>query len=235
MLLYVLYASKRKKYFNRYIAVCHPFRASALCTKYKARCSIIAILLFAGIFSIPQVLFAFGSYRNYGYIIRNYRLDYIYFIGMIPVFMYLIPLSILLFITVRLRMVLKLMLEQRMNIQKEPQGKDRERRITISLFVILTVFLVCQCTTCLVYLVDILQYWVIDTDHDFVYKIIFMSFVGRHVLIVFNSSVNVLIYVYFSKHYRRLVRKHVLRYTCMRSSRAWFPRGKKELLYLIQI
>ena len=131
-------------------------------------------------------------------------------------FMYLAPLSILIVITFKLRSALKKMSEQQIcckyAAQNQSQRNERDRRITFSLFMILTVFIICQSTTCLAYLQFIIFFFVIETHIFYVQKMIFISFVARHVLIVFNSSINVLVYVYFSKHYRNLVRKHVLKH-----------------------
>ena len=188
----------------RYIAVCHPLRASTLCTKSKARRGLLAILIFAAFFSMPQILLSFRSHRHY------YTFNTVYFLGLVPVFMYFVPLTILIVITFRLRSALRSSSEQRISIQNSSQRTERYCKITMSLFVLLTVFILCQSINFLAN-VQLIIYAFIYVEHsEFLFKITFMAFVTRHVFIVFNSSVNVLIYVYFSKHYSNLVHKHVI-------------------------
>ena len=125
-------------YAYRYIAVCHPMQASTYCTKQNVRRGIMAILLFAVLFSIPQVLFGFRNHRNHWTI--YYDIDYIYFLGFVPLFMYLLPLSILIFVTLRLRSQLKSTSGQILTNQSLSQRRKRDRKITLSLIVIMTVF-----------------------------------------------------------------------------------------------
>ena len=183
-------------------------QASTYCTKQNVRRGIMAILLFAVLFSIPQVLFGFRNHRNHWTI--YYDIDYIYFLGFVPLFMYLLPLSILIFVTLRLRSQLKSTSGQILTNQSLSQRRKRDRKITLSLIVIMTVFILCQVSTCIASLGYVIFTFVKAAYIEIVANIVWVLFVTRHALVVFNSSVNILIYVYFCKNYRDLVSKHVL-------------------------
>ena len=130
----------------------------------------------------------------------------------------MVPLSILIFVTLRLKSELKSTSQYMATNQNQLQRNRRDRKITISLLIILIVFIICQLFTCLPYIEYVILWVVLDKLIMWLHEMIFMSFVTRHVLLVFNSSVNILIYVYFSQHYRGLVSKHVLiHFRCKRN------------------
>ncbi|XP_041362517.1 FMRFamide receptor-like [Gigantopelta aegis] len=186
---------------ERYIAICHPFKATKICTKKKALIVIIAILFSSVAYNIPR-LFAtrarkcpevtgrscfiladtpFGktsSYRDvYGKI-------------MFCIIIYVIPLGSLLVLNVFIIMEL-------MRMQRRARGAnihdDNEANLSLVLVLIVVVFLVCQTPG----LIAQFDWFDINT---FFKWLAFSNF-----FFVFNSAVNFLIYTAFGRKFRKVL------------------------------
>ena len=129
---------------------------------------------------------------------------YTYFNILFPIFVYISPLLILLYLTTKMRKALVSMSKRGNEIcpRSNTQNVKREKRITLSLIKVLFVFLFCQTTSAIPYVLHLLY-----VRRGLVrVEIVYVAFLLRHIFLVINSSVNMPIYVCFSEHYRQLVR-----------------------------
>ena len=188
---------------NRYIAVCRPLHAARLCTVSHARKQIACVVLFSFAYSLPRFLEYkdIGDGKYFGLKDLDWMTKlwyyYIYVVGCDITFRFLVPVSILLYVCVRLAMTLRAATRQQM-IRHGTHNTDT--RVTTMLVVFLGVFLVCQTPSIYMRISFVLTrvYGRIILERDMV-----MYYLFSPLCIIFNSSVNCLIYLAYNKQFRR--------------------------------
>ena len=186
---------------ERYIAICHPFKAPKICTKKKALVVIVAILVSSAAYNIPR-LFATRAREcpevtgRLCYILadtpfgKTTSYKDVYAKIMFCIIIYVIPLGSLLVLNVFIIMEL-------MRMQRRARGAnihdDNEANLTLVLVLIVVVFLVCQTPG----LIAQFDWFNIDM---FFRWLAFSNF-----LFVFNSAVNFLIYTAFGRKFRKVL------------------------------
>ena len=192
---------------NRYIAVCRPLHADRICTASHARKQIVCVIIFSMVYSLPRFLEYrwIGGDKTFGL----KELDhgdtwyfYIYVVGCDITFRYVIPLSLLLYFCVRLVLTLRA-------VRRVPQinrhgGRNVNNRITMMLVVLLGVFLVCQTPNILTRIWDIFVLYEFSFLCEWSYMVI--NYISP-LCIIFNSSVNCLIYIVYNGRFRRMLCK----------------------------
>ena len=215
---------------HRYIAVCKPLMASRLCTLGNARRHLFGMLLFTFIANLP-IFFRFWItevrvplnntdyntthrtvFTNMG---KSDWFNNIYSIAFRTVILnYVIPVGSLIFITARLLQSLRASRQRR----NELMGSQRRRgeadsRSECMVFVVLVVFLLCHTVlpVCLVLdMLDTLE----ETGTSYYRNVYYYLYDISHHLVLLNSSVNIIIYVVFSRNFRRTL------CPCLRSARS---------------
>jgi 7 transmembrane receptor (rhodopsin family) len=186
---------------ERFVAVCHPLRARALCTYGRARIYVVVIIAFAVLYNISR--FWEVKVREYpddehGTILcltaselrsnQDYINIYIHWLYL--VFIYFIPfLSLAFFNTMIYKQVRKANRER----QRLSRTEKREIGLATMLFCVVIVFFLCNI---LALVTNILEafYGLID---DYLVK-------TSNLLVTINSSVNFIIYVIFGEKFKRI-------------------------------
>ena len=189
---------------NRYIVVCHLLQAARLCTISHARKQITWIILLSSVYSLPR----FFEYRSItdgvtvGYTIvshGNTWYFYIYIVGCDIMFRFLLPLGMLMYFCIRLIVILRVARRHPMN---RHNGRDVDASITSMLVILLGIFLVCQSPNILSRILDV---FIARGVHSLCpwnqTVIIYMS----PTLIIFNSSINCLIYIAYINQFRQML------------------------------
>ena len=186
---------------NRYIAVCRPLHAGRLCTVSHARKQIACVVLISFAYSLPRFLEykEIGDGKNFGLKDLDWTTKlwyyYIYVVGCDITFRFLTPFSILLYVCVRLTMTLRAARRHEIN---RHGAHNADTRVTTMLVVFLGVFLVCQTPSIYIRISIVLTRGLISHERDMV-----MYYLFSPLCILFNSSVNCLIYLAYNKQFRR--------------------------------
>ena len=124
----------------------------------------------------------------------------------VTIIMYLLPVIILSAVTISI--VIKMRFMERRRLAVQTMRTQREHNVNRVLVVILVIFILCQSPYPLI---DILaeSLHVIDSETFNCLASVFRIFT------ILNSSVNVLVYMYFSKHYRTIFKSYIAK--CVKS------------------
>lgn len=194
---------------ERYIAVCHPLRASGFGAIFVAKRVIIAVSVFAVLYNLPRwfefrpVAVAGGADNatvsvmltrtafglDTTYLLVYYSYLYLPFMCFLPVLV-LCTLNAFLVVAVRRASVDR----QRMNVKM-----SSENNVTVMLVAVVMVFIVCQ-VPALVYNFA----YALDSDATtrmFEYRMLSHA---RNFLVNLNSAVNFLLYCAFGRTFRRI-------------------------------
>ena len=166
---------------NRYIAVCRPMVASRLCTINKVQLEILIVVGAVCVFNIPHLFNISGIMLLYIYAFHG-------------IFVFLLPLAIIIFFNVHL--MRSLQLAQRSRMVMTSGSSNDGNNITIVMIAIIIVFLVCQAPIIMSGLIAIFyepQYYSCVKDLFIVVSLLLMTM---------NSSVNFVIYCVFRRQFR---------------------------------
>ena len=189
---------------NRYVAVCHPFVASRLCTKRSILFQIMIMSCAAFAFNVPRF---FGLDRVHLY-------NYLYTGIFNCTFVYAIPLVMLIFFNVHL--IHDLRMAQRERGTMTSHSNHDQNNITLVMVIIVVVFIVCQ-TPAMINHILLIFY------EPFYYSIrgectTFTKYgLTSNLFVVLNSSINVFIYCLFRRQFRQQLGESCRR-LCCRSS-----------------
>ena len=192
----------------RYTAVCYPFDVKSIFSiaKVKFICllTIVLFVIFESLFMATQRVdetkdiatnetcneMGRGNKVTYNY----FTLTYLY--GFKVGFHYLIPLCILTFI--KFKIIHALRTGSKDNIrQTSNRNKQRSRKTTLILVVILMIFLMCYTPFPVQKIL-----FVLDLLHGTAEKLFFFA---SRTFIVINSGINLIVYTSFNKRYRKLM------------------------------
>lgn len=186
---------------ERYVAVCHPLRARALCTYGRARIYVIAILIFSLIYNLPRFwevsISAFdtpgyeGAYCLSASNLRTHDLYIrVYVHWMYTVFIYLLPFSSISFFNTMIYQQVRKANRER---QRLSRSEKREIGLATMLICVVVVFLLCN----LLAMVNNIMEAVYSKINDYLVK-------TSNLLVTINSSVNFIIYVIFGEKFKRI-------------------------------
>lgn len=186
---------------ERYVAVCHPLRARALCTYGRARIYVVVIIIFSICYNIPrffEVDLSEYNDREFGFVYcitasdmradESYINIYIHWLYLI--FIYFIPfLSITFFNSMIYRQVRKANRER----QRLSRTEKREIGLATMLFCVVIVFICCNILALLINIIEAFSGKIYD-------RLVKTS----NLLVTINSSVNFIIYVIFGEKFKRI-------------------------------
>ena len=219
---------------NRYIAVCKPLHAPRLCTKRQVQTQLIIMTAGIIIYNIPR--FFEYKYQRTEVVVDNVTTTVEENIGLIEhktynivyenvsycLFVFLIPLLILIVLNVHLVQELKKAQQNRKAISSRKNAD--ENNITLVMIVIILVFIVCQTPASinqiLFYTIGQSNTGDTCTDYEKYYHI-------SNVLITTNSSLNFIIYCLFRRQFQQEL---VSLLCCGKVSRAKRPLPKTLIL-----
>lgn len=186
---------------ERYVAVCHPLRARALCTYGRAKVYVIVIIIFSVCYNIPR--FFEVTHKEF----RDEEFGFVYCIGatnlranstyvkvyihwLYLVFIYFIPFSSITFFNAMIyRQVRKANRER----QRLSRTEKREIGLATMLFCVVIVFLCCNILA--------LVLNIAEAFYDYINEHIVKT---SNLLVTINSGVNFIIYVIFGEKFRRI-------------------------------
>ncbi|KAG5679536.1 hypothetical protein PVAND_009096 [Polypedilum vanderplanki] len=186
---------------ERYVAVCHPLRARAVCTYGRARIYVIVIILFSFFYNIPRFFevhlkihhddeFEFGFCIQASDLRADENYIYIYIHWLYLIFIYFIPFFGLMFFNAMIyRQVRKANRER----QRLSRTEKREIGLATMLFCVVIVFLCCNILALLINIIEAFS----GQIHDFLVK-------TSNLFVTVNSSVNFIIYVTFGEKFKRI-------------------------------
>jgi hypothetical protein len=186
---------------ERYVAVCHPLRARALCTYGRARVYVVVIIIFAILYNIPRFLevrikeYSDTEFGNVFCISASdlranptYVKVYIHWLYLI--FIYLLPFSSITFFNI---MIYKQVRKANAERQRLSRTEKREIGLATMLFCVVIVFLLCNVLALVNNILESFYDQILDT----LVKI-------SNLLVTINSSVNFIIYVIFGEKFKRI-------------------------------
>lgn len=196
---------------NRYIAVCKPLQAPTLCTKTRVKIQIFIMTVGIVLYNLPRFFeYRYIQYnvtmpdnstvteeRNVG-LVSQHLYNILYENVAYCLFLFLIPLLILLILNVHLVWELKSAQKSREALANSRTNSD-ENNITLVLVVIIIVFIVCQMPASinqvLFYIVDDVQKTTCSHYQKYYH--------ACNLLITLNSSVNFIIYCVFRRQFQQ--------------------------------
>lgn len=186
---------------ERYVAVCHPLRARALCTYGRARLYVIVIILFSICYNVPR--FFEVDQREYPdvefgivfcIVATDLRAEHlyinIYIHWLYLVFIYFIPFFGLFFFNAMIYQQVRKANRER---QRLSRTEKREIGLATMLFCVVIVFLSCNIIALLINIIEAFT----GEIHDRLVK-------TSNLLVTINSSVNFIIYVTFGEKFKRI-------------------------------
>ncbi|XP_026469632.1 FMRFamide receptor-like [Ctenocephalides felis] len=184
---------------ERWVAVCHPLRARALCTHGRARWHLCAIALFCILYNIPR----FWEVSSREYRIRDttihcveasdLRAESLYITLYIHwsylVFLYFIPFSSLACLNA---MIYRQIRKANRERQRLSRSQRREIGLATMLLCVVVVFFICNVLALVTNILEAFYHIIED-------RLVKTS----NMLVTINSSVNFIIYVIFGEKFKR--------------------------------
>lgn len=179
--------------FNRYIAVCHPFKAARLCTVTQAKKQLTVVLLFSVLYNVPrfaEVPMKLLDIDLYNIIYNNI---------MYTIFLLLLPVLSLAVLNIKLMSALKELKRKRAEMQSLRQQQDNN--VTFVLIIVVIVFIICQAPA----LVNQIFWTLLPETYRECggFQFYFRRF--SNTLVTTNSAVNFPIYVLFNTRFRQVL------------------------------
>lgn len=195
---------------DRYIMICHPFKAEKLCTVGRARKVIIGLVLSGIIFNIPRFL----EYKTGETLVPTYDnrvesrpvvkytslgLDKV-FIDLVHSYLYLVFVCGIPFVTLS---VLNSFLIYAVHLSRKKgrqiNAKEKKRNdTTVMLIGVVVIFLICQVPALIARMVYAIDFTYATTSVPFH----IINEVGNF-LVIINSAINIVPYYFFGKRFRK--------------------------------
>ena len=225
--------------FNRYIAICKPFRAPQLCTMSRVRMQVAIMVAFCVVYCLPR----FFEYRvehvydpdlnmtitlpNQTSLLRSKYYNYIYENGLYTLIVFLAPLIILVVLNTCLMQELWRARERARQRQLPAfmTAEDQENNLTLVMVVIILIFLMCQTPALINNLMTTFVEYICGEPYFYYYHI-------SNLLVSANSAVNFVIYCIFRRQFRQRLRAFFRRgRTTMRFENSYSQDGQTMLVY----
>lgn len=204
---------------ERWVAVCHPFRAKALCTSSRARWYVLGTALFALLYNVPKFFEATvyrveaedGTDTIYCVKASSFRTDtyvVVYIHWMYLIVMYFVPFSALAVLNACIVRQVRRAQAERARLSR---GQRRELSLATMLLVVVLVFFLCNLLPLVTNAFEVFMGDEFENLDPLVKT--------TNLLVTINSSVNFVIYVIFGEKFKRVF----LKMFC--AGRAWARTG----------
>jgi len=198
---------------ERYIAVCHPLKASRMCTISKARkiIGLVVILSFLYNFSrwfeyrVDAITDHSSPNNTTRYTVvptkfgENRLYEWIYYCGLYLPFMCIIPLIILAILNTLLVLAVRKSTRDRLTMGNTNHAQSKENNITMMLVSVVIVFIICQFPA-LIYNValGVARPYVVQSEGWQILSIV------RNFTVSCNSAVNFMLYCALGQRFRQV-------------------------------
>lgn len=195
---------------NRYISVCHPYRASRLCSVKYARRQVAVVCFFALLFSLPR-FFEYdvsGEWRLVETALLKHTVYKVVYSNLFYfLVLFFVPLLTLAFLNQRLITALRETRRKRAQLlrQMKDAPSHSEDDITLMLIVVVMVFVVFQTPAMFT---QVLDSSLSNSDRLCPSWFFFYARISD-LLVVANSSINFIIYCFCSRRFRQILRNLV--------------------------
>ncbi|CAH1784839.1 unnamed protein product [Owenia fusiformis] len=208
---------------DRFIAVCMPLAAHRLCTIKRAAIQIACISVLSIAYSVPRFFENEGTVRYqpclqvFMYIYGRTKLGAnlyfraIYSVVLGAVIRFVIPVVIVVAMNILLILALRRSSRERQelvgneNFNKEKQNQN----ITLTLVAVATVYLICLIPGMALELMNMAAYWNTSINTSKFREVSSFLTTIANVLLVFNSSINFVIYCVTRKNFRKNLKKRL--------------------------
>jgi hypothetical protein len=178
---------------ERFVAICHPLLTASLCTMRRARRSIAVMLVACIVFNVPRY-WEYGTDYNKTEVGRHAVYRYMYSATLYSIFLFFLPLLLLIFLNVRLVLSLQ---EGKRQWQSLQQHQRKEQNLTVIPLSIVLIFSVCGTPALAVNVIEAM-------NNDVIRRAWFVRFMTlANLLVVLNSASNFIIYFLFGKKFRQ--------------------------------
>ena len=204
---------------NRYIIVCLPLRAPQWCTVSKVKRQLAVVLIAAVLYNIPKfaerrIVYKTLHMSNNGtseVVSRAYtrfgemrQFFFVYDTVCLLIFLLVLPILTLTVITIRL--VKAMNAHRRMQLEMQSRSQENDSNVTFALVIVVIVFIACQVPTFVAYVL-----WeVLPFKEKCCGGFIFYLVPIIDMLVIFNSSINFVIYIIANKAFRDVLLEKVL-------------------------
>ena len=205
---------------DRFVHVCWPLRARTWFTPSRRRLLTIAVYITGILYNIPRffencLLEIYNPHDNYTYtvnLLKSFanqdRYVYTYSYGMYIIFLYIVPLTALSYMNVRLIQAIHHSRRFQRESSNQCEREYSDNNATLVLVIIVLVFVVCQTPELLVRMLTLIQRLGLSNGVNFFQHIFLERFsVFSEFLMVLNSSVNFFIYVAFGRRFRFIMKE----------------------------
>ncbi|XP_023930718.1 FMRFamide receptor-like [Lingula anatina] len=197
---------------DRYHAVCRPFKASEFCTLKRARITIVIVVIMAILFILPNYLGAIRigffpcvnnptAYCFYNIFIDNLVYGIGYRIVLHLLCLYVVPITILVYVNYNLILALKRADARRKTMTKREKEATESRSLTRSFIVVIMIYLGCATPTFLSQFFLAFRAFIdpqILVNYQYYFSI-------NIVLIVINSAANFFVYAFIGARFRQIL------------------------------
>lgn len=188
---------------QRYVAVCHPYHVQKYGTLKIAKLQFVGTVAFCLIFNIPRFMEYRVNKRDTGKLYRfvtdlskSETYETVYKVSLYYVFSYILPLIMLVYMTVRLTKALR---ENRKRTQEMTSQNSPKEDLTVILVAVVAIFVICQLFN------PVRRVWEAMTepeDRECGSRYFYFSPLVL-LAVVFNSSINFVVYVICGRRFRR--------------------------------
>ena len=191
---------------NRYIIVCHPFQAKQMCRPQVAKRNFV-IMVVCGIVWIGIYICIDTLFNPHYWVTKTYKdevgtdVRYASVLVWTMFFLVILPMIIMCFTTFRIIACLKNRNELRVRLGRQLRLKQcNEKELNRSLITIFIIFVICQAMV----LFRVIEFTFnhVFTFNPYIYILMRVGVALADIFLVVNSSVNFVVYIICSKHYR---------------------------------
>lgn len=181
---------------ERFIAICFPLKAAAICTFSKVRRAVILIYVISIIYNIPRFVefhVAENSYIDKTAIGHHIVYRYLYACILYSLMLFFVPLLMLIFLNTKLVLALK---EGKRQWETLQFRQKKEQNLTVIPLAIVMVFFVCGTPALVVNVIDSMNPYLLAQTTFTVFLVV------SNLLVVVNSAINFIIYCLLGKKFR---------------------------------
>ena len=197
---------------ERYVAICWPTRASQLCTMSNARRAVLVVyVIFILLMStLGGLIHKVLSEENA--ILQSILRSHIFNVTVLVhnILDFLLPLCLIIFFNCRLMKAVRESFairrqHKRMHASDDPSDANNERNCTMQLIAVISVFIICQLPTFVTIICQTVSNYCYHLSPTYLVSVTNCSLLLNILLMIFNSSVNFILYVLSGKKFRSTV------------------------------